>query len=205
MRSTGATVGVIVAAGLALAGCAEENTAGNATPTDTPEPTSTPVEETSEPAAAPGDITAPGTELEVGDAAVVPYKYGTGPVHTVEITVTAIEKGDRAAFKKAFGSKAADLEPYYLQVTARNVGDTDLSYASSPRVRAITDDGGLTGVSLIGDLSDCKNENFPKDAGKDATLETCFLEAAQSNDTVTGAQYGEDEGGYREQPIVWKR
>jgi hypothetical protein len=206
MSRAGAMAGMIAAAGMALSGCAGE-TGGTAT--EISEPTPTPVETTtSAPGSdrsAPGDVTAPGTELAIGDSAVVPYKYGTGAVHTVAITVDAIEKGDKAAFRKQFGAKAADLTPYYLRVTARNVGDTDMSFASSPRVRAITDDGGLTGVSLIGSLSDCEDESFPKDAGKDATVETCFLEAAQSNDAVTGAQYGEDEGGYREQPIVWKR
>jgi hypothetical protein len=212
MSRAGAMAGVFVAAGvavgMALSGCAGESTTGDATPTDTPASTATLVEETSAPTSnqsAPGDTTAPGTELGIGDTAVVPYKYGTGAVHTVAITVTAIEKGDKAAFERQFGAKAADLTPYYLRVTARNVGDTDMSYASSPRVRAITADGGLTGVSLVGDLGDCVNENFAKDAGKDATLESCFLEAAQPGDEVTGVQYGEDEGGYRDQPIVWRR
>lgn len=217
MRGASVLAGVVVAVGIAVSGCGQDNVAGTATSGDSPNASTPAARKTSErpptsarktsarPAPAdPGDITTPGTELKVGDTAVVPFKKGGQSGHTVAITVSSIEKGDQAAFEQQFGERAKGLVPYYLKITVRNVGDSDLSHASAPRVRAIKADGRLTGVSLVGSLSGCESESFPKDAGNGATVESCVLQAARQADTVAGAQYAESEGGYSSKPIVWK-
>ncbi|MEV8435737.1 hypothetical protein AB0425_00050 [Actinosynnema sp. NPDC051121] len=202
-RTLVASVGALA---LLLSACGDA-TSGTAAPatTETPAetgsssaPTST---TTATKAAASGDVTAPGTELKVGERAVVPFKYGTDKNGTIALTVTAIEKGDNADLA-AFGEKAKGITPYYIRVTVENVGGTDLSY-SSLSLRAIGPDGKGTGVIISGDTKQCESETAKKDfttAG--AKYETCVLQGAREGAAVAGAEYDKGDG-YDKSPITW--
>lgn len=148
-----------------------------------------------------GDVTPPGTELKVGERALVPFKFGTDKNGTIGITVTAIDKGDNADLA-AFGEKAKGITPYYIRVTVENVGGTDLSY-SSLSLRAIGEDGKGTGVIISGDTKQCESESAKKDfttAG--AKYETCVLQGAREGAAVAGASYANGDG-YDKSPVTW--
>jgi hypothetical protein len=150
-------------------------------------------------------VTPPGTTLKVGERAVVQYLYG-GKTGKIAVTVTAIEKGDQAAFLSKFGARAQGLEPYSIRYTVENVDGSDLSYSSPPSLSAVGQGGRLTGVVIIGDLGDCKSGTASsgfKTAGD--KIQTCRLQAARAGSEVTGAQYRESEGGYSNNPITWTK
>jgi hypothetical protein len=158
------------------------------------------------PAAGNAQVTPPGTKLKVGQQAVVPYKYGTTKTGTIGITVTSIAPADAAAFRQSFGAKAEGLSPYAIRYTVTNIGGTDLSYAGGPRLSAVGSDGRLTGVVLIGSLPDCKSGTADRNfTAPGTTFEGCRLQAARTGNTVTGAQFSEQNGGYDDAPIVWTR
>ncbi|GAB3450751.1 hypothetical protein GCM10027436_47520 [Actinophytocola sediminis] len=196
--------------GLGLSACGGEED-GSASAPDTPSTPASAESETesseeSTPAGddagqADGEATAPGTELKVGDRAVLPFEYTSEKKGTVAVTVTAIEAGTEADMA-AFGEKAAGMTPYFIKMTVENVGGTDMSYASLT-LRGALEDGSSTGVSLIGDIpGKCDNEAAPAEfttAG--ASYETCSLSASTST-PVTGATF--DEGDeYSDEPVVW--
>ncbi|MCS7481965.1 hypothetical protein ACFFQW_02490 [Umezawaea endophytica] len=154
------------------------------------------------PKAASGDVTKPGSELKVGDRAVVPFKYGTDKNGTIAITVTAIEKGENADLAK-YGDKAKGLIPYYIRVSIENVDGSDLAY-SSVSLRAIGTDGKSTGVIITGETDKCESETAKKDfttAG--AKYETCVLQASREGLEVAGATFDKGDD-YLKSPITWK-
>ena len=154
------------------------------------------------PKAASGDVTKPGSELKVGDRAVVPFKYGTDKNGTIALTVTAIEKGDNADLAK-FGDKAKGLLPYFIRVSVENVDGSDLAY-SSVSLRALGADGKSTGVIISGDVDKCQSETAKKDfttAG--AKYDTCVLQATREGSEITAATFDKGDD-YIKSPITWK-
>lgn len=192
------------AAALLLSACGGES--GQAAPAVPAAPSSAAPAEPSaadSPAAAPaGDATKPGTELKVGDRAVVPFKYGTTKSGTIAITVTAIDKGANADLAK-YGDKAKGITPYYLRASIENVDGADLSYASVS-LRALGTDGRSTGVIITGSTDQCKSGTAPKEfAAPGAKFETCTLQGAREGSEVAAATFDKGDG-YDKAPIVWK-
>ncbi|MEU5283046.1 hypothetical protein AB0G97_03355 [Streptomyces sp. NPDC020755] len=210
----------VVALGLGLSACSDDD--GEPAATDSPAasaPAPAPSEPDSEadsespaadsgdgdggdaPAGGEGDVAAPGTELEVGDRAVLPFAYTSDKKGTIAVTVTAIEKGAEADMA-AFGDKAKGMTPYFIKMKVENVGGTDLSYASL-KLDGVLEGGAGTGVVLIGDIpGKCDRESAPREfTTKGASYETCSLTATKSA-PVTAAQF--DEGDtYSDSPVVW--
>jgi hypothetical protein len=204
-------VPLLVAAALLLSSCASETAGTAVSSTSTPpitaatsavSPSSATASSSPKVAAGSADVTKPGSELKVGDRAVVPFKYGTDKNGTIAITVTAIEKGDNADLAK-FGDKAKGLIPYYIRVSVENVDGSDLAY-STVSLRAIGTDGKSTGVIISGDVDKCESETAKKDfttAG--AKYETCVLQASREGLEVAGATYDKGDD-YLKSPLVWK-
>ncbi|MGK3207900.1 hypothetical protein [Amycolatopsis sp. MEPSY49] len=200
MKHVRTTALLACAAALLLSACGgESGQAAPAAPTSAP----TAAAESSTAAAAPaGDVTKPGTELKLGERAVVPFKYGTNKSGTIAITVTAIDKGDNADLAK-YGDKAKGITPYYLRATVENVDGADLAY-SSVSLRALGSDGRSTGVIITGSTDQCKSGTAGKDfttAG--AKFETCTLQGAREGATVEAATFDKGDG-YDKSPVVWK-
>ncbi|ACU35830.1 hypothetical protein KCV87_10745 [Actinosynnema pretiosum subsp. pretiosum] len=151
---------------------------------------------------ASGDVAAPGSEFEVGQRAVVNFKYGTSKTGVIAITVDSIEAGDPADLAK-YGDKAAGITPFYIRATVENVGGTDLAY-SSLRLRGIKADGKTSSVIITGETDNCQTVNAGKDfttAG--AKFQTCVLQAGNAAEKITGAKYDAAEE-YTKSPVVWK-
>ncbi|MFF0258181.1 hypothetical protein ACFYR2_05055 [Streptomyces microflavus] len=150
---------------------------------------------------AEGDVAAPGTELKIGDRAVLPFEYTSDKKGTIAVTVTAIEKGAEADMA-AFGEKAKGMTPYFIRMKVENVGGTDLSYASL-KLDGVLEGGAGTGVILMGDIpGKCDNETAPTEfKTKGASYETCALSATKGA-PVTGAEFDEGDA-YSDSPVVW--
>ncbi|OXM54038.1 hypothetical protein [Amycolatopsis alba] len=195
------------AAVLLLSACGGKEEAGSPAPAPAPAPTS------SAPASSPAtsgtvpvsnaDATAPGSELKVGDRAVVPFKYGNDKAGTIAITVKSIELGAKEDLA-AYGDKAKGMTPVYIRMSVENVGGTDLTY-SSVRLRAVGADGKSTGVIITGETPKCQSETAKKDFKTvGATFETCGLQAIKDGDEVGGATYT-DSDAYKDKPVIWKK
>ena len=190
------------AAALLLSACGGES--GQAAPTaPTSAPTSAAPESSTAAAAPAGDVTKPGTELKLGERAVVPFKYGTAKSGTIAITVTAIEKGDNADLAK-YGDKAKGITPYYLRATVENVDGADLAY-SSVSLRALGSDGRFDRRRCItGSTDRCESGTAGKDfTSAGAKFETCTLQGAREGTAVEAATFDKGDG-YDKSPVVWK-
>ncbi|MFI1223810.1 MULTISPECIES: hypothetical protein [unclassified Streptomyces] len=197
--------------GLGLSGCngddgepaAKESPASSApAPTSSAPSSESPTDDSGDDAApATGDVTAPGTELKVGDRAVLPFEYTSDKKGTIAITVTAIEKGAESDMA-AFGDKAKGMTPYFIKMKVENVGGTDLSYASL-KLDGALEGGAGTGVVLIGDLpGKCDRETAPREfTTKGASYETCSLTATKTA-PIAAAEFDEGDA-YSDSPVVW--
>lgn len=194
-------------AALLLSACGGESGQASPAPAGPPEaPVSVPAS-ASEPSStgsptAAGETTEPGSELKLGDRAVVPFKYGTTKSGTIAITVTAIDKGDNADLAK-YGDRAKGITPYYIRASVENIDGADLSYASVS-LRALGSDGRSTGVIITGSTDRCKSGTAGKDfAQPGAKFDTCVLQGAREGATVSAASFDKGDG-YDKSPVVWK-
>ncbi|AUI59356.1 hypothetical protein [Amycolatopsis sp. BJA-103] len=194
------------AAVLLLSACGGKEEPGNASPAPSPAPTSAPASSPATSGTVPvsnADATAPGSELKVGDRAVVPFKYGTDKTGTVAITVKSIELGAKEDLA-AYGEKAKGMTPVYIRMSVENVGGTDLTY-STVRLRAVGPNNKSTGVIITGETPQCQSETAKKDfKAAGATYETCELQAIRDGGEVGGATYT-DSDGYKDKPVIWKK
>ncbi|ASR39660.1 hypothetical protein BAY61_25610 [Prauserella marina] len=153
---------------------------------------------------APEDMTPPGTELAVGETAVLPFPDAPEPGGVLGVTVTGIERGE-AADIASFGEDAEGLVPYYIKVKVENLSGTDLSFAQIG-MRALTADGESTGAFATSGTEvegKCEAQEAPPGfTAAGATFETCVLDAAEDGTEVTQAEFGDLEE-YAAAPIIW--
>ncbi|RSN27394.1 hypothetical protein DL990_29845 [Amycolatopsis sp. WAC 01416] len=194
------------AAVLLLSACGGKEESGSPAPAPAPAPTTAAASSPATSGTVPvsnADATAPGSELKVGERAVVPFKYGNDKSGTIAITVKAIELGPKEDLA-AYGDKAKGMTPVYIRMTVENVGGTDLTY-STVRLRAVGPNNKSTGVIITGETPKCQSESAKKDFKTvGATYDTCELQAVRDGGEVGGATFG-DGDGYKDDPIIWKK
>lgn len=218
MRKTAsAAVGLAVVGSLALTGC--ENGDDGATaqpaasslagaPASSAAPTGPSSDAGAAPAGAPGTAKA-GQVFKIGEAAEVPYDYGDFKGSRIALTVTAIEQGTPADLEGlGLGDKANGKVPYYIRYTVKNIGTTDMSYASVGHVSGLLGDGSAAqSLAVIGKFEKCKGESMPKGFAGGQTQTTCAIALAPSAQTkVAGAAYGGNpyNAANRSEAITWK-
>ncbi|MGY6653367.1 hypothetical protein ACXIZN_14460 [Amycolatopsis sp. TRM77291] len=144
----------------------------------------------------------PGSELKVGERAVVPFS-DAGKSGTIAITVKSIEVGPKEDLAE-FKDKGEGSLPVYVRMVVENVGGTDLA-DTSVSVRAVGADGKGTKVIMASGTAACKGEPAPADFSKPgATYETCDTEGVKEGGEVGGVSFS-DGDGYKDDPITWKK
>ncbi|MYW94662.1 hypothetical protein G3I59_29740 [Amycolatopsis rubida] len=202
---------IVLVAALAFALSACSSTADvpppGTAPTSVPAPTST-----SAPARKNIAYTKPGTKLEIGEKAVVPFTTGSSPVGAVGITATRIDRGTEAEVAQLnLGDDLPGLVPFYVQVTVSNETGDDFSAARVIGIRGLLKDGSKGRIGLSADSPKCHSDATGDFTAKGATYGTCTMELAVPGATVTGAKYDDDGYAwlakgtdYQANPIGWQ-
>ncbi|MER6450180.1 hypothetical protein [Streptomyces venezuelae] len=160
------------------------------------------------PAGAPGTAKS-GQVFKIGEAAEVPYDYGDFKGSRLALTVTAIEQGTPADLQGLdLGDKANGKVPYYIRYSVKNIGTTDMSYASVGHVKGLLGDGTeAQSLAVIGSFEKCKNESMPKGFAHGQTQTSCAIALAPSSQVkVAGAEYGGNpyNAANKGKAIAWK-
>ncbi|MCX5193985.1 hypothetical protein OOK31_08750 [Streptomyces sp. NBC_00249] len=230
-RSTLAAVGLAVAGTVVLTGCKDGNEeltpAAPSAPAASPSSSapaadggySTPPSASAAPSASTGggDAPAPGTGgtaksgqvFKIGEAATVPFSYGSTKGGQIALTVTAIEQGNPADLDALkLGDKVKGMIPYYVRYSVQNTGTTDLSFTSVGHIKGLLADGSeAQGVSVIGKFEKCPNESLPKGFTNGKTQTSCAIALAPSAQTkVSGAEYWGDPYNSlnKNKELIWK-
>ncbi|MFD8416322.1 hypothetical protein ACFV2Q_32045 [Streptomyces sp. NPDC059650] len=222
-RTTTGVIGLAVAGTLSLTGCKNGNeeipaapsapaSSAPSAPAEQPSsaaPSSPSGYGSSAPAAGAAGQAKSGQQFKLGETATVPFDYGSTKGGTIALTVTAIEQGNPAdleVFK--LGDQVKGKVPYYIRYSVKNVGTTDLSFASVGHIKGLLGDGSEAGkLAVIGKFDKCPAESLPKGFTNGQTQTGCAVALAPSADTkVSGAEYWGDPYNSlsKGKGLVWK-
>lgn len=174
------------------------------------EPSPSPEPETEAPAPAVGDLTAPGTELAIGETALVTYDHFEHGAVPLDVTVTGIRQGAVADLEAA-GFDASSLAGYALFYIDATVVKHDLSYPEIAFDAAYSELHGVDAagnkiyrLSIVGAFDTCPSNAFkaPIDEGEPFAL--CSIIAVPEGQTVTTAGWFARATDYADAPVVWK-
>ncbi|MFD7162994.1 hypothetical protein [Streptomyces violascens] len=209
--------GLVVVGSLALSACKSGDGSDGAAKSPTTAPSSL-----ASPSSQPDQSTQPsspadqgggagdakgGQTFKIGEAAQFPFKYGTTTKGRIALTVTSIEQGAPADLTPLkLGDKAAGKVPYYIRYSVKNVGTTDLAYASVGHIKGHLGDGTeAQDLMIIGSFEKCPSDSLPKGFTNGKTQAGCAIALAPSATTkVVSAEYWGDPFMTNGQGLIWK-
>ncbi len=182
-RRSGVLLSVVVLSAVVLSGCSEDpepvsdpDPAPSAEPSDTSTPGSATASATPYlPVPAGVELTAQGTRLPLGDAAVVAYEPAQAVVGVLSI---AVERVDKTSFAESFegwklGPQFKDMTPYFVRSAVTNEGDTDLGGRPVPLYAVGADDKLIEASTFKGTFEPCPSKPLPARFAKGDTRTSC--------------------------------
>ncbi|WP_186329427.1 hypothetical protein [Agrococcus jejuensis] len=213
---------IVAAAALGLTACIPSPPAAPAetSPATTAPETSAAPSETEEaeeqPASAPGEAAAPGSEFAFGEYATVELLNIDDEPQLVEMTVTGVRTGSVADFEAAgldqeFLDQLEGYTPLYVDVEVRQVAPMTaaLEYES-----VYIDFGGLDqadralqDISIFGSFEPCDTASIDPDFDSGTPHTTCFIVGTAGGDELAGVSYAPYDTVYDDydgEPLVWR-
>lgn len=201
-RSTSRSlVGLALAGALVLSGCS-----GGGEPSASKTTSGSP----SAPVSAPPYLDVPegvtltdqGSDLAVGDHAVVAYEPRQGEIGVLDLRVTRLEK---TTFKRSFAGWKLDsatkkASPYFVHATVENVGDTDLG---GRRVPLYIVDGSNTLIessTFASTFKPCPSAPLPKKFKSGARTKVCLVYLSPDRGELTAVSFRPTQ---EFDPITW--
>lgn len=194
------TLGLALASLLLLAGCAsdEDEGAEGESPTGS---TSSAAEEPYLPVPDGVELTAQGSELDLGDTATVAYEPRQDEVAALELKVTRLEK---ASFKLFVGWKLSpetlETTPYFVHAKVQNVGTTDLGGSRVPLYAVDGENKLVESSTFASTFKPCPSASLPKRFKKGDSTKTCLVYLAPDKGTVEAVSFRPTE---EFSPITW--
>lgn len=213
---------IVAAAALGLTACipSPPTAPAETSPATTAPETSAAPSETEEaeeqPASAPGEAAAPGSEFAFGEYATVELLNIDDEPQLVEMTVTGVRTGSVADFEAAgldqeFLDQLEGYTPLYVDVEVRQVAPMTaaLEYES-----VYIDFGGLDqadralqDISIFGSFEPCDTASIDPDFDSGTPHTTCFIVGTAGGDELAGVSYAPYDTVYDDydgEPLVWR-
>lgn len=177
--------GLLVAA-LGLAGCGGTDD-GKAAPSPSPSPTApTPTVEV------PSGVTLtdPGTTLDFGQPATVPYRPNDRRGSVLELTVTSVRRAtidDFAAY--VLDKRTRRSTPYYVKVTVANAGTGDVGGTDVPLWAVDGSDTLVHSSTFTNSFQRCPSQSLPKRFGPGERLRTCLVYLLPDRGELTAVSF----------------
>jgi hypothetical protein len=202
-RSVSRLAGLTVACALVLTGCSGNDDPPAAGPSGSSSGSGSPSSAaTYLPVPTGVELTAQGTELGVGDDAVVAYEPRQKQVGVLDITVTRLEK---TTFKKSFAGWQLDdatrkTNPYFVHATVKNVGDTDLGGRPVPLYIVDGADTLIESSRFASTFQPCPSQAFPDKFGHGDKTKVCLVYLSPSHGDLTAVSFRPTQDFA---PITW--
>lgn len=147
------------------------------------------------------DLTPAGTELALGETAVVQHIIPDGPIVNIEFTVNSITQGSREQIANFnVPPELADALPTFVTYSYTNISDEDISGQSIGAIVAIDDRGQEQNSILVrggqgtfGDV-ECATNASPQGMTPGETHEGCLLFMVHENGHIDAVAF---KGSYR--------
>jgi len=198
-------LGLVVAGVVALGGCSGgsggSSDAGTAGPTGSTAATPSTSETPYLPVPAGVQLTTPGSQLSVGDHAVVAYQPRQDQVGALDIQVTKLEKStikDFSAWQLSDEQKSSN--PYYVRAVVKNVGDTDLGGRPVPLYVVNDDNVLLESTPFASSFEPCPSTPFPEKFGPGDQAHVCLVYLAPKHGQLESVSFRPEETF---NPITW--
>jgi hypothetical protein len=147
------------------------------------------------------ELTEPGTQLQVGDHAIVAYRPRQDQVAALGIAVTSLERTsikDFSAWQLSPAQKKST--PYYVRARVENVGDTDLGGRPVPLYVVNDKNVLLESTPFASSFKPCPSTPFPKKFGPGAKTNVCLVYLAPDHGDLVAVSFRPEETF---NPITW--
>lgn len=196
-------VGGVAAGTLALAGCSSSDSAGEpeTPPATGGSPTSVSMGPQYLPVPDGVELTEPGSQLAVGDHAVVAYHPRQDQVAVLDIQVVSLEKTsikDFSAWQLSDAQKESN--PYYVRARVENVGDTDLGGRPVPLY--VVNDANLLlePTPFASSFKPCPSTPLPEEFAPGDVTRACLVYLAPDRGDLVSVSFRPEETF---NPITW--
>jgi hypothetical protein len=201
LRRLGLSTVAVVASGALLAGCSSGGSDAPAADAGTPTGAAT----SATPYLPVPDgvaLTEPGSQLTVGDHAVVAYQPRQDVVGALDIVVTALEKttikSEFSAWQLTDAQKSSN--PYFVRATVKNVGDTDLGGREVP-LYIVNDQNVLVeSTPFASSFEACPSTPLPEKFAPGAEADVCLVYLAPDHGDLVAVSFRPEETF---NPITW--
>ena len=148
------------------------------------------------------ELTAQGSELGVGDHAVVAYEPRQKQVGVLDIAVTRLEK---TTFKKSFSGWQLDAatkktNPYFVHATITNDGKTDLGGRAVPLYIVDGTNTLIESSRFASTFKPCPSQTFPKKFKAGAKVKVCLVYLSPAHGDLTAVSFRPTQDF---NPITW--
>jgi hypothetical protein len=192
---------------MALVACGGDDNGGSPGPTGSTNSSGTPSETTSADAgygvAIPAGVTVtePGSTLSFGDPATIAWAPRQGLVGALLLKVTKVRKGTIKDFSGfVVGDDVKASTPYYVDVTVKNVGPTDLSGIMTP-LYLVDQTNTLYGPSKFeSTFAPCAAKPLPDKFVTDKIAKVCLVYLAPNHGTFEAVSFRPSQ---EFNPITW--
>ena len=199
MRLPTRLAGLALAASLALTACSGDDGGSpeSSEPESSPTVAETPYLEVPEGV----ELTAQGSELEVGDSATVAYEPRQNAVGALDIKVTSTEKASFSMFEGwELTKETRKTAPYFVRATVTNVGDTDLGGRPVPLYIVDGDNRLIESSVFTGTFKPCESSMFPQKFKNGDKVKACLVYLAPDKGKLTAVSFRPDQ---EFDPITW--
>lgn len=174
-RLTSVTAASVLTLG-ALAGCSDDDGAKG---DDGPSPSeSSQSAEPYLPVPAGVELTEPGSDVGVGEPAVIAWQPREKVVGVLDITVSKLEETTFALSFEGWDVKAEekkDVTPYFVHATVINRGDTNLTGSIVPLYAVDSSDTLVEPTKFTEEFKPCPGGTLPKGYSTGDTAEVCMV------------------------------
>ena len=148
------------------------------------------------------ELTEQGSELSVGDTAVVAWEPRQDQVGALEITVQRLEK---TTFEKSFVGWKLDpaarrTTPYFVRAKVSNVGETDVGGRRVPLYIVDAKNTLVEYSTFASTFKPCDSRDFPAKFGPGATRTMCLVYLAPDKGSLTAVSFRPTQDF---DPITW--
>jgi hypothetical protein len=194
-----ALLGLAMSAVLAVSACSgDDDPSADPSPTPTVPPSASPYLPVPEGV----ELTKPGSQLNVGDHAVVAYEPRQDQVGALDIAVTGLEKTSIEDFSAwQLSDEQKKSTPYYVRATIQNVGDTDLGGRQVPLYVVNEENVLLESTPFASSFQPCPSTPFPEKFGPGDRIKTCLVYLAPNRGELEAVSFRPEESF---NPIVWE-